>query len=117
MMINGNEQNQQIYERIQLQIEYLFEGVRKNLYGNGLELKIFDRMKQIQIKIYRITKIVFINIYDKEGVQILRDIFISYQFEEFFQNCTHNLKYIITNTEQNKEGFYAKLKRYLQFNN
>lgn len=39
MMINGN------YERIQLLIEYLFEDVRKNLYGNGLESRIFNRMK------------------------------------------------------------------------
>ncbi|CAD8124646.1 unnamed protein product [Paramecium sonneborni] len=44
-LTNGNLQNQQIYERIQLQVYYLFEDVRKSLQGSGLETRILNLTK------------------------------------------------------------------------
>ncbi|CAD8209626.1 unnamed protein product [Paramecium octaurelia] len=44
-LTNGTQQNQQIYDRIQLQVYYLFEDVRKSLQGSGLETRILNLTK------------------------------------------------------------------------
>ncbi|CAD8110287.1 unnamed protein product [Paramecium primaurelia] len=157
-LTNGTQQNQQIYERIQLQVYYLFEDVRKSLQGSGLETRILnltqqqskdlneynqtlvlgdqereyflyrkdDRMnvknrpdyydKPYFYEIYKSYLLkcikVLIDNYDKDGVQVLSDMIISYNLEEFYENCTQAKiqNYLYNQAEQNKEVLYAKLK-------